>query len=270
MVKYNVYLRLWLYGNVIVHILLPEDSNKLNLNADYWLVRNWLVVLWPKPSHQHNLYTAVPPPLSSACLLFSSLCLSPHTLNSLYLVNAPPFPCPHRCVLNACSSYRCHSGVWPGLRWSLPGLAELEAQLHQEHELWQPRLPQNHRRERGGRDPHWKDWLHGAPRAPPPISSGSQHGSYRSWRRHLPAVHCPATRGKHAWSRDSLVHGAAHALHCKVTPPRPHPTPRGYCWWRWHLKHTVRAEKNWTSLGKWWTTYQEMQPFTAMSEAKFD
>ena len=60
----------------------------------------------------------------------------------------PPFPCPCRCVLNACSSYRCHSGVWPGLCRSLPGVAQLAAQLNKEHELRQPCLPQDHWRRR--------------------------------------------------------------------------------------------------------------------------
>lgn len=129
-----------------------------------------------------------------------------------------PFPCPCRCVLNACSSYRCHSGVRPGVCRGLHGVAQLAEQLHQKHELRQPRLPQDHRRGRGGRDPHRAVGRHGTPRAPPPVPARSQHGCGGSRRRHLPAVHRPATGGQHARPGDSLVHGAAHALHGEVTP----------------------------------------------------
>lgn len=57
------------------------------------------------------------------------------------------------CVLNACSSYPCHSGHRPGVYRRLPGVAQLEETEHQEHELRQPCLPQDHR---GGRrrNPH--------------------------------------------------------------------------------------------------------------------
>lgn len=49
------------------------------------------------------------------------------------------------CVLNTCSPYPCHSGHRIALHWRLPGLAQLAAQEHKEHELRQPCLPQNHR-----------------------------------------------------------------------------------------------------------------------------
>lgn len=206
----------------------------------------------------HNLCTAAPCPLCPpACLFCSPLCLSFHAMDSLCLVNAaPPFPCPCRCVLNACSSYRCHSGVRPGLHRGLPGVAQLAAQLHQEHELRQPRLPQNHRRGRGGRDPHRADGCHGTPCAPPPVPSGRQHGSRGGGRGHLPAVHCPASRGQHARSRDSLVRRAAHALHCKVTcKQEATPGKDG------RSRHThTQWGLRWLGLSllKEWTTYHQV------------
>ncbi len=57
------------------------------------------------------------------------------------------------CVLNACSSYPCHSGHRPGVYRRLPGVAQLEETEHQEHELRQPCLPQDHRGRRR-RNPH--------------------------------------------------------------------------------------------------------------------
>ena len=57
------------------------------------------------------------------------------------------------CVLNTCSPYPCHSGHQLALLRRVPGLAQLAAQEHEEHELRQPCLSQNH----GGRwrrDPH--------------------------------------------------------------------------------------------------------------------
>lgn len=214
-----------------------------------WTIGWCLTRLWPGVwlSHIHTQppYCCPLPSVSPACLLCSSLCLSFHAMDLLCLVNAPPFPFPCHCVLNACSSYCCHSGVWPGLRWRLPDVAQLAAQLHQEHELRQPCLPQDHRRGRGGRDPHRADWKHGTPHAPSPVPAGRQRGCHGSGRWNLPTVHRFATRGQHAWRWDSLVHRAAHAVHSKVTH-------EGDLWRRWPLRHThtVRSGVTWTEFSE--------------------
>lgn len=218
---------------------------------------------WTIHTHTQPLFRWPLPSLSPACQFCSSLCLSFHAMDSLCLINAPPFPCSCRCVLNACSSYRCHSGVRPGLHRSLRSVAQLETQLHQEHELWQSSLPQDHWWGWRGRDPHWADWRHGTPCTPSPIPTGCQHGSCGS-RWHMPAVHCPSTWGQHARPWYSLVHGAADALHCKVTDT-------GNVWRRWPLMHThIQWGQRWLGLSslKGWTTLLHAA-ITAMSYANF-
>ena len=103
------------------------------------------------------------------------------------------------CVLNTCSPYPCHSGHRIALHRRVPGLAQLAAQEHQEHELRQPRLPQDH----GGRrrrDPHRATQRVHRPRVP---SSEWQPQS---------AVHSAPSRGRRHRQQLSLVLGGADAL----------------------------------------------------------
>lgn len=87
------------------------------------------------------------------------------------------------CVLNTCSPYPCHSGHWIALHQRLPGLAQLATEEHQEHELRQPRVPQDHRGRRRW-DSHWPTQrLH---RSRLPASE---------WQPQ-PAVHSASTRGR--------------------------------------------------------------------------
>lgn len=103
------------------------------------------------------------------------------------------------CVLNTCSPYPCHSGHRITLHRRIPGLAQLAAQEHQEHELRQPRLPQNH----GGRrrrDPHRATQRVHRPRVP---SSEWQPQS---------AIHSASSRGRRHRQQLSLVLRGADAL----------------------------------------------------------
>lgn len=103
------------------------------------------------------------------------------------------------CVLNTCSPYPCHSGHWITLHRRIPGLAQLAAQEHQEHELRQPSLPQNHGRRRR-RNPHWTTQRVHRPRVP---SSEWQPQS---------AIHSAPSRGRHHRQQLSLVLRGADAL----------------------------------------------------------
>lgn len=103
------------------------------------------------------------------------------------------------CVLNTCSPYPCHSGHRNTLHRRLPGLAQLAAQEHQEHELRQPRLPQDH----GGRrrrNPHRATQRVHRPRVP---SSEWQPQS---------AILSTSSRGRHHRQQFPLVLGGADAL----------------------------------------------------------
>lgn len=103
------------------------------------------------------------------------------------------------CVLNTCSPYPCHSGHRITLHRRLPGLAQLAAQEHQEHELRQPRLPQDH----GGRrrrNPHRATQRVHRPRVP---SSEWQPQS---------AILSASSRGRHHRQQFPLVLGGADAL----------------------------------------------------------
>lgn len=103
------------------------------------------------------------------------------------------------CVLNTCSPYPCHSGHRITLHRRLPGLAQLAAQEHQEHELRQPRLPQDH----GGRrrrNPHRATQRVHRPRVP---SSEWQPQS---------AILSTSSRGRHHRQQFPLVLGGADAL----------------------------------------------------------
>lgn len=107
------------------------------------------------------------------------------------------------CVLNTCSPYPCHSGHRITLHRRLPGLAQLAAQEHQEHELRQPGLPQNH----GGRwrrDPHRATQRDHWPRVP---SSEWQPQS---------AIHSASSRGRHHRQQFSLVLWGTDALQCQM------------------------------------------------------
>lgn len=108
------------------------------------------------------------------------------------------------CVLNTCSPYPCHSGHWIALHRRLPGLAQLAAQEHQEHELRQPRLPQNH----GGRrrrNPHRKTQRVHRSRLP---SSEWQPQS---------AIHSASSRWRHHRQQFSLVLRGADALQWQMS-----------------------------------------------------
>lgn len=103
------------------------------------------------------------------------------------------------CVLNTCSPYPCHSGHRITLHRRVPGLAQLAAQEHQEHELRQPRLPQNH----GG----WR-------RRNPHRTTQRVHRSRVSSSEWQPqsALHCPSSRGRHHRQQLSLVLRGTDAL----------------------------------------------------------
>lgn len=103
------------------------------------------------------------------------------------------------CVLNTCSPYPCHSGHRITLHRRLPGLAQLAAQEHQEHELRQPRLPQDHRGRRR-RNPHRATQRVHRPRVP---SSEWQPQS---------AILSASSRGRHRRHQFPLVLGGADAL----------------------------------------------------------
>lgn len=106
------------------------------------------------------------------------------------------------CVLNACSSYPCHSGPHHGVHRRLPGLAQLEAAQHQKHELRQPGVPQDHR---GGRrrDPHR------AQRA------DRTHLPSREWKPQAAVLSSPFS-GRDPRPGRSLVLRGAHAGQHKV------------------------------------------------------
>lgn len=114
----------------------------------------------------------------------------------LCLAVLTPSPCVG-CVLNACSSYPCHSGPHPGVHRRLPGLAQLEAAEHQEHELRQPSVPQDHRGRRR-RDPHR------------PQRADRTHLPSREWKRQAAVLSSPSCR-RHPWPGRSLVLRGAHA-----------------------------------------------------------
>lgn len=107
------------------------------------------------------------------------------------------------CVLNTCSPYPCHSGHWIALHRRIPGLAQLAAEEHQEHEFRQPSLPQNYRG-RWRRNPHWP--------------------TQRVYRSRLPssewqpqsAIHSTPSRGWHHRQQLSLVLRGADALQRKM------------------------------------------------------
>lgn len=103
------------------------------------------------------------------------------------------------CVLNTCSPYPCHSGHRIAVHRRLPGVAQLAAQEHQEHELRQPSLPQNH----GGRrrrDPHRP-----TQRLRRPYLPGSE------WQPQS-AIHSATSRGRCHRQQLSLVLGGADAV----------------------------------------------------------
>lgn len=107
------------------------------------------------------------------------------------------------CVLNTCSPYPCHSGHRIAVHRRLPGVAQLAAQEHQEHELRQPSLPQNH----GGRrrrDPHRP-----TQRLRRPYLPGSE------WQPQS-AIHSATSRGRCHRQQLSLVLGGADAVQRKM------------------------------------------------------
>lgn len=111
------------------------------------------------------------------------------------------------CVLNTCSPYPCHSGHRIVLHRRLPGLAQLATQEHQEHELRQPCVPQDH----GGRrrrDPHRP-----AQRLHWPRLSASE------WQPQ-PAVHSASTRGRRHRQQLSLVFGCTNAFQWQMKANR--------------------------------------------------
>lgn len=106
------------------------------------------------------------------------------------------------CVLNACSSYPCHSGHRPGVYRRIPGVAQLEETEHQKHELRQPRVPQDHRGRRR-RDPH-RPQRANRPRLP-----------CCEWQCQT-AVPSTATGGRYPRPGSSLVHYDTYAFQCEV------------------------------------------------------
>lgn len=106
------------------------------------------------------------------------------------------------CVLNACSSYPCHSGHRPDVYRRLPGVAQLEETEYQEHELRQPCLSQDHggRRRRNSHRPQRTD----RPRLP---SS--------EWQCQT-AIPSTATGGRYPRPGSSLVLRGTYAVQCKV------------------------------------------------------
>ncbi len=110
------------------------------------------------------------------------------------------------CVLNACSSYPCHSGHRPDVYRRLPGVAQLEETKHQEHELWQPCLPQDHRGRRW-RNPH-RPQRADRPRLP-----------CSEWQCQT-AIPSTATGGRYPRPGSSLVLRGTYAVQCKVNKGR--------------------------------------------------
>lgn len=107
------------------------------------------------------------------------------------------------CVLNTCSPYPCHSGHRIDLHRRLPDMAQLATQKHQEHELRQPRVPQNNRG-RWRRDPHWAAQRFHWPRLPA-----------SEWQPQ-PAVHSASTRGRRHRQQLSLVLWCTDAFQCQM------------------------------------------------------
>lgn len=138
----------------------------------------------------------------------SQMCRAAVALDCVYVCHEVSSGCVNAlavcvgCVLNACSSYPCHSGPHPGVHRRLPGLAQLEAAQHQEHELRQPSVPQDHRGRRR-RDPHR------------PQRADRPHLPSREWKCQAAVLSSPFS-GRHPWPGRSLVLRGAHAGQHKV------------------------------------------------------